>query len=679
MTATSAPLDLREPSVPEEIIDLRGRPPGARPALEPGRSGHGAAVIDLAEPEPRVRRRRRAIEPPAETAGTWPLVSLLIRPGTGIEEVAGTIRAALACSYPNLEVCVVEDGTVAGLRGFAARTARQDRRLRVVTLPEPVAGPRAALLAAARRARGEVFAFVDPGSSIAAGELEQAVRSIVSGTGAGTATGGFVWLTDGKARSVNRYTIAAPKGSRSLALDELLYDVLLDQLGGGKELEVVSTDPFAKPARRRTDRLFQAALVLVGLLVFATLVVTKSGNLGGRNASMPLLVYTIFVTSFMLSRLAAAAFFPRVRRRIKGPRRRSAEAAVYEPTVSFVIPCMNEEGAIEMTVMKCLEADYPPEKVEIIVVNDGSTDTTLGALLELQERHERLQIVDWRTNRGKRHGMAEGFRRATGEIIVQLDSDSYIDPSSLRTFVQPFENPDVGAVCAHADPLNADRNLLTRMQAAYYFMSFRIMKAAESSFMTVFCCSGCSSAYRRRIVLPVLDDWLAETFLGKPVTWGDDRALTNRVLKAGYRTVYTDEARALTICPENLKTLLKQQVRWKKGWFVNSMFAAPFVLKRYPFVGLTYFFPLILLTLLTPFMAVRAFVYGPIVTGSFPWFYMVGVVLIAALITVFYRLVERDNRYWPYLFVWSALNMIVLSFILFYALFTIQNRRWGTR
>ena len=58
---------------------------------------------------------------------------------------------------------------------------------------------------------------------------------------------------------------------------------------------------------------------------------------------------------------------------------------------------------------------------------------------------------------------------------------------------------------------------------------------------------------------------------------------------------------------------------------------------------------------------------------------MVGVVLIASLITIFYRLVEPDNKYWPYLFIWSALNMIVLSFILFYALFTIQNRRWGTR
>ncbi len=645
---------------------------------DPPYGGLRNGVLDLTSPEPRTRRQRREIEPPAESNGIWPLVSVLIRTGTGVEAVATTARATLACSYPNLEVCVVEDGTVAGLRAFAARLAREDRRVRVVTLPVPVAGPRGALLAAARRASGDVFAFVDPGAGIDEGQLEQAVRSIIGGTGAGTLTGGFVWLTDGKARSVNRYTIPASKGRRALALDQVLYDILLAQLGGGEEFGAPAADPFATRAHRRFDVLFRIALVALGLALFGVLVVTKSGNLGSRNTSLPLLVYTIFVTSFMLSRLAGAVFYPRVRRRISRAHP-DAPAGVYEPTVSFVIPCMNEEGAIETTITKCLEADYPAEKVEIIVVNDGSTDTTLGALLELQERYDRVQIIDWRTNRGKRHGMAEGFRRATGEIIVQLDSDSYIDPRALRTFVQPFQNPEIGAVCAHADPQNADRNLLTRMQAAYYFMSFRIMKAAESSFMIVFCCSGCSSAYRRELVLPVLDDWLSETFLGKPVTWGDDRALTNRVLKAGYRTVYTDEARALTICPENMKTLLKQQVRWKKGWFVNSMFAAPFVMRRYPFVGLTYFFPLILLTLLTPFMAVRAFIYAPIMTGAFPWFYMVGVVLIASLVTVFYRLVEPENKYWPYLFIWSALNMIVLSFILFYALFTIQNRRWGTR
>jgi hyaluronan synthase len=642
----------------------------------PGLAGATAALAVVAVALASTRARSL----PAVAHGTWPLVSVLVRSGEGIEEVARTIRSALACGYPRLEVCIVEDGTVAGLRGHLARLARQETRIRVVTLAEP-ATARAELLSAARKASGDIWAFVEPGATVTPATLERAVRSIVLGNAPGMVTGGFVWLSNGKAEAVNRYTIAEPRGRRVVTLRDVLYDVLMSQLAGEESSRPSEQQPARRRARQRAprfDRAYRATFILAGIAVFLLLIVTKSGNLGSRKTTLPLLVYTIFVTSFELSRLAGAVFFPRVRRRLaKGPR--DTERAVYEPTISFVVPCMNEEGAIEKTIMKCLEADYPAEKVEVIVVNDGSTDTTLGALLDLADRYDRLTIVDWRVNRGKRHGMAEGFRRASGEIIVQLDSDSYIEPATLRALVQPFRNAEVGAVCAHADPENADSNVLTKMQAAYYFMSFRIMKAAESSFMAVFCCSGCSSAYRRSVVMPVIDEWLAETFLGKPVTWGDDRALTNRVLKAGYKTTYTDEARAYTICPENMKQLLKQQVRWKKGWFVNSMFATPFVLKQYPFVGLTYFFPLILLTLVTPFMAVRAFLYGPIFSGVMPTFYFAGVLVVASLITIYYRLVARENKYWPYLLLWSALNMVVLSFILFYALLTIQNRRWGTR
>jgi hyaluronan synthase len=287
--------------------------------------------------------------------------------------------------------------------------------------------------------------------------------------------------------------------------------------------------------------------------------------------------------------------------------------------------------------------------------------------------------VNWDVNRGKRHGMAEGFRRATGEVIIQLDSDSYIEPYSLRELVRPFQNSAIGAVCAHADPANANHNFLTRMQAAYYFMSFRILKSAESTFLTVFCCSGCSSAYRKEVVLPILDVWLNERFLGRPVTWGDDRALTNWVLRRGFRTIYTDRAQAYTICPQSLRQLLKQQIRWKKGWFVNSVFFVPFVLRRHPFVALTYFIPLIFLTIATPFMAAKALVYQPLVEGVTPVYYVLGVFMIALLMTLYYRHVRRGNAYWTYMFVWSAINMVVLSFILFYALFTIQNRKWGTR
>lgn len=340
---------------------------------------------------------------------------------------------------------------------------------------------------------------------------------------------------------------------------------------------------------------------------------------------------------------------------------------------------MNEEKSIGKTITKSFEAEYPKEKLEVIVINDGSTDNTLKVILGLQEKYPTLKVINWEINKGKRHGMVAGFKMASGEIVVQLDSDSYFDAKTFRGIIEPFADPKIGAVCAHADPENADQNFLTKMQAAYYFMSFRILKAAESTFSVVFCCSGCSSAYRKSIVLPIMDEWLNEKFLGLPVTWGDDRALTNWVIRLGYKTIYTDRAQAYTICPDNLRQLLKQQVRWKKGWLVNSIFASKFIWEKQFFVSVTYFFPLIIITILAPFMALRALVYNPIFEHTSPMYYIIGVFLITAVIAVFYRWVARENKYWPYIFAWSALNLLVLSFVLFYAVASIQNRKWGTR
>lgn len=416
---------------------------------------------------------------------------------------------------------------------------------------------------------------------------------------------------------------------------------------------------------------------LAGVILFF-IILLKSKSSVEFWKSPAVLIYTILITTFELSRVVGAMFYKNdIQNKLYS--NGSKVSKKYEPTASFVIPCKNEGQAIEKTVRKCFEADYPEEKLEVIVINDGSTDNTLDILKSLKKEYPNLIIVDWKINRGKRHGMAEGFKMAKGEIIVQLDSDSYIDPKTFREIIKPFENREIGAVCAHADPENADKNLLTKMQAAYYFMSFRILKAAESVFFSVFCCSGCSSAYRKSVVLPIMDIWLNETFLGRPITWGDDRALTNWVIKLGYRTMYTDKAKAFTICPDKFKQFLKQQVRWKKGWFVNSIFASKFIWKKQPFIAFTYFFPLIFVTLSTPFMATKAMVYNPLVKGISPLFYVAGVLLMASLITIYYRYVARNNKYWPYLFVWSAINMVVLSYILFYALATIQNRKWGTR
>lgn len=424
---------------------------------------------------------------------------------------------------------------------------------------------------------------------------------------------------------------------------------------------------------------FSILLALTAAAALVLLAIVKITSSPSIRIDPLLAIYTAFVTIFQLSRVALAMRFSRTDRSGIAALIASGAEKVYLPHVTFIIPCMNEEKAIERTIRKCFEADYPADRLEVIVINDGSTDGTADVLHRINDRYKNLIIVDWKENRGKRHAMYEGFKRAKGEIVVQLDSDSYIVPDSFYGLIAPFCDPTVGAVCAHAEPENADKNVITKMQAAFYFMSFRILKAAESTTSTVFCCSGCSSAYRKSAVLPILDSWVSEKFLGRPVTWGDDRSLTSWMLREGHRTVYTDAAMAYTIVPESWSKLLKQQLRWKKGWVINSIITSRFIFRSHPFVSLLYYFPLVLISFVTPIMAVRAFIYGPIVNGTFPLLYASGVILLTVVLVTYYRAAGPNNKYWPYLFLWSIFNMFVLSFLMFYAILRLQDRKWATR
>ena len=416
-------------------------------------------------------------------------------------------------------------------------------------------------------------------------------------------------------------------------------------------------------------------LYAVGLGVLFLIVLLKRNSAFNFFDNPFLYGYTFFVTIFRISRIWAALFYEKADKKLLEPYAQMH----YEPAISFVIPCKNEEAAIEKTVTKCFEARYPPEKVEVIVVNDGSTDSTGAILGKLQFRFPNLTVVSWEQNRGKRHGMAEGFRRARGEVVVQLDSDSYIEPGTIQKLVDYFKNPQVGAVCAHTYVENADQNILTRMQTAHYFVAFRVLKAAESAFSLIFCCSGCSSAYRKSVVLPVIDEWLNESFLGVPANWGDDRALTNRVIRQGYKSVYTDKAWSFTIVPDTWKKFVKQQIRWKKGWFVNSLFAGKFIMKRDSFVAVTYFFPLFLTHFLSPFIAVKVFMVDALIFGVSPLYYIIGASSVIIFFIIFYKILRPEDKYWPYLIPWALLNALFLSYVLFWALATIRNRGWGTR
>ena len=376
-------------------------------------------------------------------------------------------------------------------------------------------------------------------------------------------------------------------------------------------------------------------------------------------------VYTTTVGLFVVSRFVLAAFY------------RSPVDMGIEPTVAIIIPAFNEGVSVLRTINACIDQDYPDEKLQIVCVNDGSTDDTWSYIQHAVNRFgDRVMAIDLGSNQGKRAAMAEGVRRTDSEILVFIDSDSEPVPGGLRRIVQPFARADVGAVAGLTHARNADVNALTRMQATRYFISFQLLKAAESVLGAVSCCSGCFSAYRRSAVEPLLDSWEHQRFLGAACTYGDDRALTNMVIKDGSRSEYHAGAVALTDVPVAYQGFFRQQLRWKKSWLRESPILLAHIWRSRPLA-----FPVVLFStlagLLSPFVLLASLILVPIMFGVVPIVYLVGLLLVAFAYGLFHRALSDDGGW-----IWAVIGTIFyISFSaqMFWALARIRDGRWGTR
>jgi hyaluronan synthase len=379
--------------------------------------------------------------------------------------------------------------------------------------------------------------------------------------------------------------------------------------------------------------------------------------------------YGILVTTYILSRFILAYFH-------YSPRYDEN----YQPTVSFVVPAKNEEDNIVETIRRFGQVIYPFEKIEVIAIDDGSTDHTYEEMIraknELEEKGITTTVVKWDVNRGKRHGMAEGVKLAKNDIVIFVDSDSFIEPDCVKHLVKYFVNPEVGAVSGHTDVYNHDTNLLTRMQALRYYIAFRVYKAAESIFATVTCCPGCCSAYRRTYVMEFVDEWLHQKFLGTECTFGDDRSLTNFTIRK-YEAVYSPRAKAYTVVPDTLGKYMKQQQRWKKSWIRETFIAATFMWQKNP-VAATFFYLYTFLALISPVVFIRAMVWYPLATHGVPYVYFLGLFLMLLLQGLYYR-IKTGNKDWPSAIMTSWVSSAIFIWQLPWAFITIRDSRWGTR
>ena len=412
------------------------------------------------------------------------------------------------------------------------------------------------------------------------------------------------------------------------------------------------------------------AVYAAALLVF---VVWLKADLAAELSVSPVLVvYGYVVVLYLGTRVALAA----------GYRPVSVEVEDAElPRVVVAVPAFNEAEHVEETLDALFALDYPADRLRVVVVDDGSTDATWERVQVASRRHPLLDGIRFSRNRGKRAAMAAAVRAADdAELVVFVDSDSVLAPDAVREIVKPFvvdAAGEVGAVTGHADVLNADQTLLTRLQQVRYFAAFRVIKAAESRFGRVTCASGCFSAYRREHLLQVLPVWENQTFLGQEATFGDDRALTNYLLRRGHLVRYQSTATSVTRVPHRWRAFLTQQLRWKKSWTRESLTLARFAW-RWPLLASFGAYASMLFQLLGPLVALNSLVVRPLVGGADPWLYLVGLHTVAVLYGLLYAGCRRSPDWWAGV-VYALIYSVVLSWQIYWAMLTARNTSWGTR
>ncbi len=226
----------------------------------------------------------------------------------------------------------------------------------------------------------------------------------------------------------------------------------------------------------------------------------------------------------------------------------------YSPPVSVIVPAFNEAANIAATVRSLLANTYTAD-VEVIVVDDGSTDGTADIVVSLGLPAVR---VIRQANAGKSVALNVGIAHAVHDILILVDGDTVFEPSTIGHLVQPMADPSVGAVSGNTKVANR-RTLLGRWQHLEYCAGSNLDRQILNALQCIPTVPGAIGAFRRE----------ALTDVGgvSSQTIAEDTDLTIAITRAGWRVTYTPAARAWTEVPATLQSLYRQRYRWSFGTF----------------------------------------------------------------------------------------------------------------
>lgn len=354
------------------------------------------------------------------------------------------------------------------------------------------------------------------------------------------------------------------------------------------------------------------------------------------------------------------------------------------PVCTVVVPAYNEGRQVLMTLKSLAASDYPAGKLKIIAVDDGSVDDTWQWIQAAKkELTGRIMTLKLPSNRGKRHALHAGFQNSIGDVLVTVDSDSVVDSCTIRRLVSPLiQDRRVGAVAGNVRVLNRNEGIIARMLEVTFLFSFDFIRASQSMVDTVMCTPGALSAYRRQVVMPLLEEWLGQTFFGSPANIGEDRAMTNLILRQGHFVRFQQNAMVYTNVPVHYKNLCRMFLRWARSNIRESIVMSRFAFRRFrnsSMLGARINLILQLLSLTKSQVLLAAtlvsFAWRP---SQFGINIMVGIVIGSTLPAAVYALHRRDSDcLLGYLY--GAFWLLCLSWITPFALMTPHRSGWLTR
>ncbi len=229
------------------------------------------------------------------------------------------------------------------------------------------------------------------------------------------------------------------------------------------------------------------------------------------------------------------------------------------PYVSVLIPMHNEEKVARYVLDAIILQDYPKDKIEVIPINDHSTDKTKDILEEYASKYSYIKPLHrlGDEQRGKPSALNDALKLAKGEIIVIYDAD-YIPPKGqLRELVINFIDPEVGAVMGRVVPINTPKNLLTRLLDLERSGGYQIDQQARYNLGLIPQYGGTVGAFRKELILK---------FGGfDPEVLAEDTDLTFKMYLEGYKVLYINRAECYEEAPESWKVRARQIRRWSRG------------------------------------------------------------------------------------------------------------------